>query len=240
MVALKKFAFVVGSTQGVGRHLVDMLCKSQYTVRATYRKEEDKEKLSNMGAEPIHLDLADVDENELAKDMEGYPNVFFTAGSKGKDVWNIDRDGAVKVANAMLKTSDSDSHLILLSGLACDQAEKMGELEEYGKAKFEADQKILQMENTRLKSTIVRPGGLTDDPFKGKVIFNRGLPANEKSLIEMVDMNEIVNTRTDVANVMLRSAEIFKDDRKSRVFEMINGNEKNPGQETVEGLQMLL
>jgi hypothetical protein len=131
--------------------------------------------------------------------------------------------------------------LILLSSLAVDQAEKMGDLEEFGKAKYEADQKILSMENTRLKSTIVRPGMLTDDPLTGKVILNRGLPANEKSLLETVgDMKYIANTRADVANVMLRSAEVFHNDRKSRVFEMINGYDKNPGQDVVDGLKTLL
>lgn len=238
MVALKKFAFVVGATQGVGRQLVDMLCKSQYAVRATYRKEEDKEKLKNMGAEPIHLDLATADENELAKDMEGYPNVFFTAGSKGKDVWKIDRDGALKVANAMLRTSHPNSHLILLSGLGVDQAEKMGSLEEYGKAKNEADEKILAMESTRLKSTIVRPGTLTDDAMKGSVILNGRLA--DKSLIEMMERSELSNTRSDVAHIMMRCAEVFCQDRKSRVFEMVNGNDKNPGQDAMDSLSMLL
>jgi hypothetical protein len=100
---------------------------------------------------------------------------FLTAGSGGTKVWDIDRDGAIKIGKALEKYTTKKQHLILLSSIGVDHADTMGDLEEYyGKAKFEADQEILKLTKTKeeISVTILRPGGLTDSDCVGTIPVN--------------------------------------------------------------------
>ncbi|EEC43787.1 predicted protein [Phaeodactylum tricornutum CCAP 1055/1] len=238
-------AFVVGGTGGVGSILIDELIQRGYTVSATYRKEQDKEKLESQGATAVHMDFVQMDEDAIQKALEGFQTVFFAAGSGGKDVYKIDRDGAIKFANAIRRMENAHPHYIVLSALGCDQPDKMPEnLKEYSKAKKEADDVIAAMEDKGVQSTIVRPGNLTNDSAKENIIFRGvvyGQSIEAKSIVDSFDANELVNTRSDVAKVMAESADIFTDNnnRKTRVFEMIQGNESDHGSPIHEGLSSM-
>jgi hypothetical protein len=130
-------------------------------------------------------------------------------------------------------------HLILLSSIGVDQLDKMPkELYEYGKAKKEADDAILGMKN-KLKSTIVRPGGLTDGDATGKAIVRQTTTVSD-SIMNTVDMNNIVNSRADVADVLMQCAEVFAGDRESRVLEMVQGNDMDPGNDIRQALGNVL
>jgi hypothetical protein len=168
--------------------------------------------------------------------------VFFTAGGGGKNVDKIDRDGAIKIANSVVASDNSNPHLImkphliLLSSIGVDQLDKLPkELYEYGKAKKEADDAILGMKN-KLKTTIVRPGGLTDEDASGKAIVRQTTNAGE-SILATIDTKNIVNSRADVARVLMQCAEVFAGDHESRVLEMVQGNDMDPGNDIRQALE---
>jgi uncharacterized protein YbjT (DUF2867 family) len=123
MSVYAKKAFVVGGTGGVGSLLTDLLVKNSYQVSATYRKPEDESKIKAQGATPVQLDLVSATAEELKGKMEGFNQVFFTAGGGGKNVDKIDRDGAIKIANSVDAMGESNAekimkpHLILLSSI---------------------------------------------------------------------------------------------------------------------------
>jgi hypothetical protein len=105
------------------------------------------------------------------------------------------------------------------------------DLYEYGKAKKEADDAILGMKD-KLKSTILRPGALTDEDATGKVVVRQTNDPGE-SMLTTIDMKHVVNTRADVARVLMQCAEVFHSDRKSRVVEMVQGNDMDPARNDI-------
>lgn len=228
-------AFVVGGTGAVGSLLVDLLVKNHFVVSATFRKAADQVKIENMGATAVQLDLAkDATPERLARELEGFQHVFFTAGSGNKDVKNVDRDGAIKVAQALASLSQTKPHFIVLSSIGVHQPSLMGDLEQYGQAKREADDAI--QGETTLQSTIVRPGALTDDDAVGRILVNggkHGMPG--LSLMKNHKQDQVVNTRADVARVLMEVSKVFGDG-ESRLFEMLGSNEDEPGQNIVDAL----
>lgn len=213
-------ALVIGATGGVGELLTRQLVRNypKATISGTYRNSQDRVKISAMGATPVELDLIKVSELELQEMTQGMDAVFFTAGSGGKNVEDVDRDGAIKVAKAL---TPSETHLVVLSSIGVDQAEVMGELREYGEAKFRADETIREMEKLHLKATIVRPGALTDDGESGRILVMTSRDVPEESLISKLDQSQVVNSRADVARVLLECANVFGKDQQTRVFEMV-------------------
>jgi hypothetical protein len=105
------------------------------------------------------------------------------------------------------------------------------ELYEYGKAKKEADDAILGLKD-KLKSTILRPGGLTDEDATGKAVV-RQTTAPGESMLTTINMKHVVNSRADVARVLMQCAEVFHSDRKSRVVEMVQGNDLDPARKDI-------
>jgi uncharacterized protein YbjT (DUF2867 family) len=241
MSVYAKKAFVVGGTGGVGSLLTDLLVKNSYQVSSTYRKPDDESKIRAQGATPVQLDLESATSEELEGKMAGFNQVFFTAGSGAANVNGIDRDGAIKIANSVLATDNSNSHLILLSSIGVDQLDKMPkELYDYGKAKKEADDAILGMNKMKLKSTILRPGGLTEGDATGKAIVRQTTTASDSSLLTTIDQKHIVNSRAEVARVLMQCAEVFAGDRESRVLEMVQGNDMDPGTDIRQALAKIL
>ena len=227
-----KKAFVIGGSGGVGKQLVGFLLKEGYTVTATHRRADAEDELEEMGATPLQMDLEDISVATLTRELKGYPLVFFCAGSGGKNVFEVDRDGAVNVATALIEHKDEKPHLVILSSLGCDQAEKMPKsLTDYAKAKKEADDLILSMALKGVKSTIVRPGTLTDGDLNDCIVVKLakdGQHVKGESLMERFDEKEMTNSRAAVAKTMMESAEVFGGDIKCHVFEMVEGNGGQP------------
>jgi nucleoside-diphosphate-sugar epimerase len=239
-----KKAFVVGGTGQVGSLLTKLLVKNSYQVSATYRKPDDESKILALGATPVQLNLESSTAEEIMGKMEGFNQVFFTAGSGNTNNEKIDRDGAIKIANAVVASNNffptSNPHLILLSSIGVDQLDTLPkELYEYGKAKKEADDAILGIKK-KLKSTILRPGGLTDGDATGKVIVRQTTTASDSSLMTTIDQKYVVNSRAEVAHVMMQCAEVFAGDRETRVLEMVQGNDVDAGNDIRQALGNVL
>lgn len=95
----------------------------------------------------------------------------------------------------------------MLSSMGADNPSVSSELEDYLKAKQNADQ---YLKNGNINYTIVRPGSLNDKSGTGKVEFNDKLNK----------FGEI--SREDVAQTLV---EVLKDNKKKKdTFEIIDGN----------------
>lgn len=206
---------VVGANGKIGKQLVNLLNESEtHSVRAFVRKEEQAKELESNGIE-THLGDLEGSVSDLKEAVKGTDAVVFTAGSGGSTGADktllIDLDGAVKVIEAA-KNVGVDRFL-MVSAFGADQREKWNEeIKSYYVAKYYADKELMQ---SGLNYTIVRPGGLTDDASKGKVVVSDNM--------QLADSDDWTIPREDVAKVVFESLDNEKTYYKA--FDLVSGEQ---------------
>jgi uncharacterized protein YbjT (DUF2867 family) len=155
---------VVGANGQIGKHFIQLAQEShEHTVRAMVRKEDQVESFQKLGVETVMANLEGSVE-EIAEAAKGCEAIVFTAGSGGHTGADktllIDLDGAAKTVEAAEKAGVK--RFIMVSALQAHNRENWNEkLRPYYAAKHYAD-KIL--EHSNLTYTIIRPGGLLNEP----------------------------------------------------------------------------
>lgn len=198
---------VIGSTGGTGRLLVDQALRAGHEVRAMVRDPDQASAVSSAGATPVVGDL----EGELEHAFADVDAVAFCAGSgssTGADATlRVDLHGAVRTFDAC--SARGVTRYVMLSAIAAgDPMRGRRELRHYLAAKHAADRLLLA---SGLDATVVRPGGLTDDPGTGRIeLGNPRLP--ERGSIP----------RADVAATMLASLEV--PSTIGAAFEIVSGD----------------
>lgn len=122
------------------------------------------------GAVPVVLDLERASVEELAAHLTGADAVVFAAGAgpgsgaARKD--SMDRGGAVLLADAALLAGVR--RYVLVSSMGVDEADGVEDegFAAYLRAKAAAEDEVRRRP---LDWTVLRPGGLTDDPGTGRV-----------------------------------------------------------------------
>ncbi|MEH7531488.1 sugar epimerase [Priestia megaterium] len=200
---------VIGANGQVGKHIVNILNESDvHTVRAMVRKEEQAKELEARGIETAFASLEGT-VHEIKEVMEGCDAVIFSAGSGGNTGHDktllIDLDGAVK---AMEAAEDLGiKRFVMVSALQAHHRENWNtSLIPYYVAKHYAD-KIL--EASGLTYTIVRPGGLLNEPGTGRVDAGEN---KERGSIP----------REDVARVVVET--LSEDHTFGRSFDLVSGD----------------
>ncbi|ASB87428.1 SDR family oxidoreductase [Bacillus sonorensis] len=161
--------FIVGANGQIGRHLTNMLHESsEHQVRAMVRNEEQAETLKRSGVESALANLEGTVE-EIAEAAKGCEAIVFTAGSGGNTgddkTLLVDLDGAAKTIEAAQQAGIK--RFIMVSTLQAHNRENWNEaIKPYYVAKHYAD-KILEASD--LIYTIIRPGGLLNEPGTGKI-----------------------------------------------------------------------
>lgn len=200
---------VIGANGQIGKQIVNLLHKSdQHSVRAMVRNLEQATQWKQSGVETVVADLED-DVNAIAKAAKGCNAVIFTAGSGGKTgpdkTLLIDLDGAVKSMEAAEQLGIK--RFIMISALQAHQRENWNEkIRPYYVAKHYAD-RMLRASN--LNYTIIRPGGLLNEPGNGKIAVAENLPRNTIS-------------REDVARTAV--AVLEEENTYFRSFDLLSGN----------------
>ncbi|EHS54981.1 SDR family oxidoreductase [Paenibacillus sp. Aloe-11] len=172
---------VIGANGKVGRHLVRLLGQNEsHRVKAFIRNPDQTEALERLGAETVIADLEGT-VSEIAAAVKGSDAIVFTAGSGGKTGADktllIDLDGAVKAMEAAGQAGIR--RFIMVSALHAENREQWPEsIKPYYVAKHYAD-RLLEASN--LDYTILRPGGLTDEPGSGKVTTGNNLDSHSIS-----------------------------------------------------------
>lgn len=196
--------FIFGGSGRVATELIKDLINDGHEVIAAARHPENVIKLGNVNAEKLDLH-ASID--EITQQIKGSDIVYFTAGSRGKDLIQTDAAGAIKTMIASEKT-DIKRYVMLSSmySLDIDKWNIIPSLEDYLAAKFFADNYL--MNSTNLDYTILQPTSLTETPATGKISLDY---TTSKS-----------NSIEDVAKVL---AEIIKyPNTIDKVIEMTSGS----------------
>ncbi|MFE7061372.1 SDR family oxidoreductase [Sutcliffiella sp. NPDC057660] len=196
---------VVGANGQIGSKLVRMLQEDdRYTPVAMVRKEEQSEKFQSEGIETVLADL-EGPVKDLENAVKGNDAIIFTAGSGGSTGLDktllIDLDGAVKVMEAAENTQVK--RFILVSALQAHNRDNWNEeIRPYYVAKHYADK---MLESSSLDYTIVRPGGLMNEPGTGTIQLGlnleRGTIPREdvaRMLLEVLSAQNSYRTAFDV------------------------------------------
>lgn len=165
------------------------------------------------GAEPIVLDLEKAAVDEVAGAVRGADAVVFAAGagpgSGAARKQTVDRDAAILLADAA-EAAGVDRY-VMVSALAADDRSLDESYDEvfrvYMQAKSEADANVRA--RSGLRTTIVRPGGLTNDAGTGLV-----------RIAESTGRGTV--PREDVARVLV--AVLDAPQTAGRTFELISGD----------------
>lgn len=202
----KENVLVAGASGTTGRIVVDLLKGSnKYNPVAMVRKKEQKEEFEKNNVSAILADL----EDDLSHTTENIQKVIFAAGSKGKNVIGVDQEGAKKLTE--VSKNSGVSKYIMLSSMGADTPSISDELEDYLRAKQNADE---HLKASGINYTIVRPGSLNNNESAGKIKLEEKL--NERGEIP----------RADVARVLI---EVLDEKvRHNEVFEILSGDTEIP------------
>ncbi|WJM08167.1 SDR family oxidoreductase [Paenibacillus sp. PK1-4R] len=199
---------VIGANGQIGKFVVEQLAQEgKHKVTAMIRKPEQAGTLKELGADVVIGNLEGSVE-DLAEAMKDHNAIVFTAGSGGSTGQDktllIDLDGAVKTMEAA--EQQGISRYILVSAYGADQREKWSEsIKPYYVAKHYADRVLFASD---LNYTIIRPGGLKNEPGTGKIAVG-------------TDLEPGSIPREDVARVIVASLQEEKTYRMA--FDLIAG-----------------
>lgn len=167
-------AIIVGANGRVGQKLSQTLAKQGIQVFAASRQPFQT---TQRNIQPISFDLHQSAE-DMAKVFQAIaPDIiYFTAGSRGKNLLQIDAFGAVKTIEAAKQAGVK--RFILLSSVFATEPQQwqqgfLADLTDYNIAKFFADHWLMK---SGLDYSILQPGHLLETVGTGKVQFNVSRP----------------------------------------------------------------
>jgi uncharacterized protein YbjT (DUF2867 family) len=215
---------IAGAHGQVARRLTRLLTARGDTVVGLIRNPDHRADLEADGAEPAVLDLESASVDDVAAVLNGADAVVFAAGagpnSGPERKHTVDYGAAVLLADAAEHAGVRSYMLVSSMGAELARQGTPRGMDPvfavYLQAKLRAEDEILP--RTRLRTTILRPGRLTDEPGTGRVTLGHG--------IELADV-----PRDDVAAVL---AGLLHSDKTDEVVELVGG--PTPIDEAIAGL----
>jgi nucleoside-diphosphate-sugar epimerase len=205
---------IAGAHGQVARRLGRLLSARGDTVVGIVRNPDHEADVRADGMEAVVLDLESSSIEDVVTAVRGADAVVFAAGAGPgsgavrKDT--VDRAAAVLLADAAEQAGVE--RYVLVSSMGVDSVADGARPEglddvflAYLQAKLAAEQDLLA--RSALRTTVLRPGGLTDDPGTGRVTLQRS-----------VDRGSI--PRDDVAAVLLA---LLDTDGHGEVLELVSG-----------------
>lgn len=163
---------VAGGHGQVAMRLLKLLADNGDHARGMIRKPEHAPDLQAIGAVPV---LADLETDDVREHIGTAHAIVFAAGagpgSGPERKRTVDYGGAVKLIEAARELGVARYVMVSAMGTA-DVRNAAEAMRPYLQAKKDADDALME---SGLDWTVVRPGGLTDDPGTGKVDAARGL-----------------------------------------------------------------
>jgi uncharacterized protein YbjT (DUF2867 family) len=208
---------VAGGHGKIGIRLLRLLAERGHRGRGLIRNPDHEADLRELGAEPVLCDIEALD--DISDCCQGADAVVFAAGagpgSGAERKRTVDYGGAAKLIEAA-KTNGIERYVIV-SAISVDRSDEWSDqMRPYYEAKRDADERLLE---SGLSYTIVRPGGLTDDPGTGLVMVGTDLERGEIP-------------REDVAATLV--AVLETPSTFGKVFELVSG--ATPVEDAVRGL----
>ena len=160
---------VAGAHGQVARRLTRLLAARGERVRGLVRNPGHTGDVRADGAEPVVCDLEHASDEEIVAALHGADAVVFAAGagpgSGAARKLTVDRDGAVRLLAAA--RAAEVPRFVIVSSVGTEALPKGDDVfSVYLRAKAEADAAVRESDRAW---TVVRPGGLTDDPGTGRV-----------------------------------------------------------------------
>jgi uncharacterized protein YbjT (DUF2867 family) len=158
---------IAGGHGRIALQLLRLLAEGGDRARGLIRNPDHAVDLERAGAEAVVCDMEA--ESDLAPFVEGADAVVFAAGagpgSGAQRKQTVDLGAAVKLLDAA--KVEGIRRYVMVSAIGVSHPERISdEMRPYYEAKTEADRRLAESE---LDWTIVRPGGLTDDPATGRI-----------------------------------------------------------------------
>jgi nucleoside-diphosphate-sugar epimerase len=170
---------IAGGHGQIALLLGQRLAGEGHDVRGLIRNPDHGDDLHAAGVEPVLCDLENADDHEVRAALAGAEAIVFAAGagpgSGAERKQTMDLGGAVKLIDAA--KADGIRRYLMVSSRGAGDPPPPGEGDvfgEYLRAKGAADQAL---EASGLEYTVVRPGGLTDDPPTNRVELGSGFDA---------------------------------------------------------------
>ena len=194
---------VIGAAGGVGRRVVAQAAKAGHEVSALVRREEQADMMSLYGAKSVMGDL----KGDWQGVLDGADAVVWAAGAGASGNYAaIDGEALKRMADTLAERGPK--RLIVVSSMGVDRPEQMPPfLQQVLKVKAESDSHV---QSSSLDWTIVRPGGLNDEPGGGKVTVGTQVQGGMIS-------------RDDVASVVL--ACLADPSTAGKAFEVVAGEQ---------------
>jgi uncharacterized protein YbjT (DUF2867 family) len=160
---------VVGGHGKIALRLLRLLSERGDRARGLIRNPDHAAEVEATGATAVGADVENLDADGIARSIAGVDAVVFAAGagpgSGPARKHTVDYGGAVKLIEAA-RMNDIPRYLIV-SAIGVNRPERWSdEMRPYLEAKAGAD---AELSESGLDYTIVRPGGLTDDPGSGTI-----------------------------------------------------------------------
>lgn len=160
---------IAGAHGKIAMRLIGLLVAGGDTVVGLIRNPEHAGDISHRGASPVVCDLETAAVEEVTEAIGGADAAVFAAGagpgSGAARKVTVDRDGAIKLLNAA-SGAGVQRYVIVSSVGAEDPPPGDDVFNVYLRAKAEADAAVQASDRDW---TVLRPGGLTDDPGTGRV-----------------------------------------------------------------------
>jgi uncharacterized protein YbjT (DUF2867 family) len=203
---------VAGGHGQIAMRLLRLLADRGHRARGLVRNPDHVSDLAELGAEGVVCDMESLD--DLSGCCTGADAVVFAAGagpgSGPKRKQTVDLGAAVKLMETGVR------RYVMVSAISAGRPGDWSEpMRPYYEAKSEADRRL---EESGLDYTIVRPGGLTEDPGTGSVTVGTNLSGDIP--------------RDDVAAVLL--AVLETPTTIGKTFELVSGD--TPVDDAVRGL----
>ena len=198
---------IAGGHGQIARQLGRLLADRGDRVRGLIRNPDQAGDLEAIGVEPVVFDLEHDD--GLAEAIEGADAAVFAAGagpgSGAARKETMDRDGAVKLIDAC--KADGVGRYLIVSSMGAKPGVTGDEVfQVYLRAKFEADEAVRA---SGLDYTVVRPGGLTDDPGTGRIAL---APDLARGSVARADVAATFAAMLDAPNTIGKTLDLIGGD----------------------------
>jgi nucleoside-diphosphate-sugar epimerase len=214
---------IVGGHGNVSLRLAKRLSSSgTHSVTSIIRNPDHEQDIKDISATPLLLSLEDASVADFSNAFKGYDVVYFSAGAGGKGgeerTKKVDYEGALKIFDAIEGVQGPvKPRLILVSALDVRDPEKIPThyneddiahsnrlrkvIPTYMHWKYEADKNLVK--RTAFKWTILRPGGLSNNPGEGKVDAGRTHLGKMISRDDVAEALALLVDREDAAGLAI-------------------------------------
>lgn len=178
-------------------------------IVALIRNPDHRVDVRTAGAEPVVIDLEQASEDDVARAIVGCDAVVFAAGAgpgSGPDrKETVDYGAAAKLITAAQRAGVG--RYVIVSSMGADShAAGDDTFSVYLRAKGRADDAVRE---SGLDWTVVRPGGLTNDPGSGHVALGSSMPHGQ---VSRDDVAAVLAAVLDAPNTVGRTVDLIGGD----------------------------